>query len=96
MSPGVRQPPLCHGTGLLEDPTDSPGVLFVPQKKNRSEIVIIFEFSSWTEKYELVILTLIVMFWSINCLGSDGSVGEGSLNSCIIQSVFIPLAALPL
>ena len=37
-----------------------------------------------------------MMFFSIGLLGSDGSVSEGSLNSCIIQSVFTPLAALPL
>jgi len=44
-----------------------------------------------------VLLTLAGMVLSMNFLGDeDGLVRDGSLNSCIIQSVLIPLAALPL
>lgn len=44
-----------------------------------------------------VLLTLAGMVLSMKFLGDeDGLVREGSLNSCIIQSVLIPLAALPL
>ena len=36
------------------------------------------------------------MFLSKSFFGGADSVREGNRNSCIIQSVFIPLAALPL
>lgn len=85
----MRQRSLRHGTGLLEDPTDSPGVLFVAQKITSSFI----QNSPKQHLNESAVLTLSGMVLST---GRLGSVSEGSLNSCIIQSVFIPLAALPL
>ena len=67
----------------------------VKYEKNAAHIFIF-----WTSVLELnalsKMLTLAGIFLSFGVLGREGSLSEGSLYSCIIQSVLIPLAALPL
>lgn len=48
------------------------------------------------EEEQQSLLTFAGMFLSRGRLKREESVREGSLNSCIIQSVLMPLAALPL
>lgn len=89
----MRESSLCCSISFLEDSADCPGFLQV-----QKQVISNLEKRWFFELVVLeVLLTLAGMVLSMNFLGDEeGLVREGSLNSCIIQSVLIPLAALPL